>query len=174
MAEKGRPQKAYSDDEKLEIKKVYKNSRNPKERGRLLCIKLRVVKGMPTKQIAVITEYSEGYIDIIINEYNKNGLSGILAKKMAGNHRNMTHELEEEFLKPYKEKAIAGEILEISQIIKDYSQALNGKKISKSTVYDILHRHGWRKIMPRSTHPKKATDAAIEAYKKNERENKSC
>lgn len=167
MAKIGRPQKEYSEEQKSEIKRIYKNSRNATERSRLLCVKLRVLKGMPTKQIATITDYSEGYIDILLKEYNNYGIEKVLSKKRVGNHRNMTVEQETEFLKPYKEKAVAGEILEISQIIKDYSKALNGKKVSKSTVYDILHRHGWRKIMPRSKHPKKADEQAIEAYKKN-------
>jgi len=79
----------------------------------------------------------------------------------------MTLEQEQAFLEPYREKAIAGEILEVSDIISAYSVALNNKKVSKSTVYDMLHRNGWRKLMPRSVHPNKASDEAIEAYKKN-------
>ena len=30
----------------------------------------------------------------------------------------------------------------------------------------VLERHGWRKVMPRSKHPQKASDEAIEASKK--------
>ena len=32
-----------------------------------------------------------------------------------------------------------------------------GHKTSDSTVYNLLHRHGWRKLMPRPFHPKRAT-----------------
>ena len=78
----------------------------------------------------------------------------------------MTPEEEKEFLEPFMQQALAGGILEVSEIIKEYSNKLE-KKVSKSTVYDLLHRNGWRKVMPRSKHPNKASDEAIKAYKKN-------
>ena len=36
---------------------------------------------------------------------------------------------------------------------------------SDSTVYNLLHRHGWRKLMPRPFHPKRDL-AAQNAFKK--------
>ena len=78
----------------------------------------------------------------------------------------MTPEQEQAFLEPFREKAIAEEILEVSDIISAYSVALNNKKVSKSTVYDMLHRNRWRKVMPRSVYPNKASTEDIEAYKK--------
>jgi hypothetical protein len=36
---------------------------------------------------------------------------------------------------------------------------------SNSTVYNLLHRHGWRKLMPRPFHPKRDL-AAQNAFKK--------
>ncbi|MCI8758540.1 MAG: winged helix-turn-helix domain-containing protein [Oscillospiraceae bacterium] len=33
-------------------------------------------------------------------------------------------------------------------------------------IYCVLHRHGWRKVMPRSKHPKKASEDEIAASKK--------
>ena len=163
----GRPQKTYTEEQKQEIKKAYKKSKDVKERSRLLCIKLRVLKGMSSCQIAVITDLSPNYVDIIISNYTANGIDSILAKKQTSHNRNMTPEEEKTFLEAFKAKANAGELLEVSDIIVAYSVALNNKKVSKSTVYDMLHRNGWRKIMPRSTHPNKASDEAIEAYKKN-------
>ncbi|MFL0198640.1 winged helix-turn-helix domain-containing protein [Clostridium sp. WILCCON 0269] len=77
----------------------------------------------------------------------------------------MTPEEDKEFLEHFREQALAGEILEVSEIITAYSNKLN-KKVSKSIVYDLSHRNGWRKVMPRSKHPNKADDEAIEAYKK--------
>ena len=133
----------------------------------MLCIKLRVVQGMSASEIATIVDYSALTIEKLISSYNKNGIESIKAKKQTSHNRNMTPEEEKAFLKPFMEKAEAGEILEVSQIIKAYSEALNNKKVSKSTVYNMLRRNGWRKVMPRSVHPKKASDEAIEAYKKN-------
>ncbi|WP_297430579.1 winged helix-turn-helix domain-containing protein [Clostridium sp.] len=166
MKSKGRPQKIYTQEEKDEIKKAYKNNHNPKDRGRLLCIKLRVVNGLSVEEISKITEYSLSTVSHVISLYNRFGIEEVAIKKYKGNHRNMTPEEEKAFLEPFRKKALAGEILEVSEIITAYENKLN-KKVSKSTVYDLLHRNEWRKVMPRSEHPNKASEEAIEAYKKN-------
>ena len=171
MKTKGRPQKEYTEDEKTEVKKAYKETHNPKDRSRLLCVKLRVVNGLSLEQISNITEYSLSTVSHVISIYNRYGIKELLVKKYRGNHRNMTPEEEKEFLEPFRQQALAGAILEVSEIITAYSNKVN-KKVSKSTVYDLLHRNNWRKVMPRSEHPNKANDEAIEAYKKNAWENK--
>jgi hypothetical protein len=45
-----------------------------------------------------------------------------------------------------------------------YEKAI-GHATSDSTVYNLLHRHGWRKLMPRPFHPKRDV-AAQNAFKK--------
>lgn len=170
MKTKGRPQKIYTQEEKIEIKKAYKKTHNPKDRSILLCVKLRVVNGLSSEEISKITEYSLSRVSHLISLYNRFGIEELAIKKYGGNHRNMTPEEEKEFLEPFRQQALAGEILEVSEIINAYANKLN-KKVSKSTVYDLLHRHDWRKVMPRSEHPNKANDEAIEAYKKNVWEN---
>jgi hypothetical protein len=42
---------------------------------------------------------------------------------------------------------------------------LSATATSNSTVYDLLARHGWRKLMPRPFHPKRDV-AAQDAFKK--------
>ncbi len=170
MKTKGRPQKEYTEEEKSKIKKAYKKAHNTKDKNRLLCIKLRVVNGLSLKEISNITEYSLSRVSHLISLYNRFGIEELAVKKHGGNHRNMTPEEEKEFLDPFRQQALAGEILEVSEIITSYENKLN-KKVSKSTVYDLLHRNEWRKVMPRSEHPNKANDEAIEAYKKNVRKN---
>ena len=56
-------------------------------------------------------------------------------------------------------------MVEISEIEAAYQKKVD-HKIGEVQIYRVLHRHGWRKIMPRSRHPKKATPEAIEASKK--------
>jgi hypothetical protein len=46
--------------------------------------------------------------------------------------------------------------------IHDFKQAYEraiGHKTSSSTVYNLLGRHGWRKLMPRPFHPKRDVEA---------------
>jgi transposase len=47
-------------------------------------------------------------------------------------------------------------------------EAAIGRPVHHSVVYRALHRHGWRKIVPRPRHPK-ADEAARETFKKSYR-----
>jgi hypothetical protein len=58
----------------------------------------------------------------------------------------------------------AGEMLNIHDLKAAYEKAI-GHATSNSTVYNPLHRHGWRKPMPRPFHPKRDL-AAQDAFKK--------
>ena len=77
----------------------------------------------------------------------------------------MTPEKEAALLKPFQEKARKGQIVEVSEIKASYERAV-GHTIGGSQIYYVLDRNGWRKIMPRSRHPKKASEEVIETSKK--------
>ena len=62
-------------------------------------------------------------------------------------------------------KNIVDVMVEISEIEEAYQEKVK-HKIGNVQIYRVLRRHGWRKIMPRSKHPKKASEEAIEASKK--------
>ena len=65
----------------------------------------------------------------------------------------------------FKERAKKGEVVEISEIAKAYQSTVD-HPVSRGQIYFVLHRHGWRKVMPRSRHPKKASEEEIAASKK--------
>lgn len=77
----------------------------------------------------------------------------------------MSFEEEAAILAPFIERAERGEMVDIKEIAAAYQKAVS-HKVSDTQIYYVLHRHGWRKIMPRSRHPKKASEEAIEASKK--------
>ena len=52
------------------------------------------------------------------------------------------------------------------QYVKNAYEEKVGHSIGKGQIYKVLNRHGWRKVLPRSKHPNKASDEAIEASKK--------
>ncbi|MDY6018985.1 MAG: winged helix-turn-helix domain-containing protein, partial [Anaerococcus sp.] len=91
-------------------------------------------------------------------------IQGLMNKKRVGNRRNMTFEEEEEFLKQFEEKAEKGQIVTAKEIEKAYIEKV-GHSIGGSQIYYVLKRHGFRKIMPRSRHPKKASKEVIEDSK---------
>ena len=58
----------------------------------------------------------------------------------------------------------AGEMLNVHDLKAAYEQAI-GHPTSNSTVYNLLTRHGWRKLMPRPFHPRRDL-AAQDDFKK--------
>ena len=77
----------------------------------------------------------------------------------------MSYEEEAALLKPFKKKAEAGQMVEISEIKAAYQEAV-GHSIGTAQIYYVLHRHKWRKVMLRRRHPKKASEEAVETSKK--------
>jgi hypothetical protein len=51
------------------------------------------------------------------------------------------------------ETAGGGELLNVQDLKAAYEKAI-GHSTSNSTIYNLLARHGWRKLMPRPFHPK--------------------
>lgn len=159
-------QTVYSNEAKQEINKLYKKSKDAMEQKRLLCIKLRVVNGKKAREISEITGYTIGTAQDMISRYNKSGIEPFLYKKRPGNNRKLSVLDEQELLAKFQKTAENGEILVVSDIHKAY-ETKACTTVSLATVYNMLHRNGWRKIMPRSKHPQKASNEVIDAYKKN-------
>lgn len=77
----------------------------------------------------------------------------------------MTLAQETSFLEPFLAQARAGEMLIVSAVQAAYEKEI-GHPVVPSTIYRLLARHGWRKIMPARRHPK-SDPAAQEEWKKN-------
>ena len=101
----------------------------------------------------------------LVSEYKKNGLAAFVQKKYGGNHRNMSEAEEKELLEGFRKQAESGQVI-IARKIKEAFDKRLGRDTGRGYIYMLLERHGWRKVMPRSRHPKKATPEAIEASKK--------
>ena len=76
----------------------------------------------------------------------------------------MTLAEERALLAGFANAAGAGEMLNIHDLKAAYEKAI-GHATSNSTVYNLLARHGWRKLMPRPFHPKRDI-AAQNTFKK--------
>ena len=66
---------------------------------------------------------------------------------------------------PFLARASKGGILVVPQIKAELEAAL-GRGMALSTVYKLLHRHGWRKLAPDKQHPQ-SDPVAQAAGKKN-------
>ena len=154
----------FSEEDYKTIKKTREKTRDKQTDKRLLVLELRC-EGKTQKEIVEKTGFHRSHISNLIRKYFEEGLSSISEKHYAGNRRNMSYAEEEELLTPFKARAEKGELVEVSEIEAVYREAV-GHSIGTAQIYYVLHRHGWRKVMPRSRHPKKASEEVIETSKK--------
>ena len=97
--------------------------------------------------------------------YDHGGLTALKSKPSGGRRReNMTLTEEKALRARFAKAAGAGEMLNIHDLKAAYETAI-GHPTSNSTIYNLLARHGWRKLMPRPFHPKRDI-AAQNAFKK--------
>jgi transposase len=155
-----------SKEQIAELKKARKINKNKKVDKRLLALLLHA-EGKKRAEIAEKTEFGKTYISKLVSKYCSNGLSAIVENRYSGNHRNMSFAEEAEFLEPFRKAAEAGQFVEVSEIKQAYEERL-GRSFENHNgqIYYVLHRHGWRKVKPRSKHPNKASDEEIESSKK--------
>lgn len=154
-----------SKNEAAEIKEQRKTISDKKTDKRLYAVQLRG-EGYTNREIAEKLDTSDKMVSQWVSMYiNQGGMEAILPKKRIGTHRNISYEEEAEFISYYKQEAEKGHIVDVKEIEAAYVQKV-GHKISSAQIYRVLSRHGWRKIMPRSKHPQKANDEAINASKK--------
>jgi transposase len=166
MIKMGRPQPQFTEEDKKKINKELSKSQTPSTYRRLMILKLKSEQRFKSEEIAAILKLHPVTVNKIISKFFKNGIDSICKNNYNPNRKYMTNKEEKEFLEPFIKSAENGHILEVSDIIKAFEKVI-GHKVSKNTVYLLLHRNGWRKVMPRSKHPNKAKPEAIEAYKKN-------
>ena len=154
----------FSEDEIAKIEKERKANKDKRAEARLKALELRA-KGMKSKDVAKETGFHPAYITTLVWKYREGGLEAISGNHYGGNHRNMSVEKEAEVLAQFKARAEKGEMIEISEIKAAY-QAEVAHPIGNSQIYFVLHRQNWRKVMPRSKHPQKASEEVIETSKK--------
>jgi transposase len=116
------------------------------------------------EQSAAVLGVSKGWVCQLRTRFIRTG--GKCTSKRGGRHReNMSQEEETAFLAPFIDKAINGGILVVGEI-KQALDAHLGRKVALASVYNLLHRHNWRKLVPDKRHPQ-ADPVAQEEWKKN-------
>ncbi len=155
---------SYSEKDREIIKIARKTNKDKQVERRLKALELQA-SGKKAKEISAITGFHPAYISQLMAKYRDGGIEAITGNHYGGNRRNMSVEEEAELLEPFRQRASQGQLIEISEIKAAYEKAV-GHTIGGSQIYYVLRRHGWRKVMPRSKHPKRASDEVIEASKK--------
>jgi transposase len=136
----------------------------PVQRQRIQMVLLRE-GGMTQLAIAQGLGVSLSTVNRAHMAYDHGGIKALKPKPNGGRkHENMTLTEEKALLARFAKRAGAGEMLNIHDLKVAYEQAI-GHATSESTVYNLLNRHGWRKLMPRPYHPKRDLKAQ-DAFKK--------
>jgi transposase len=134
------------------------------QRQRIQMVLLRE-SGMTQPAIAEAMGVSLSTVNRAHMAYDHGGLKALKPKPSGGRQReNMTLAEEKALLDRFAKAAGAGEMLNIHDLKVAYEKAI-GHETSNSTIYNLLARHGWRKLMPRPFHPKRNI-AAQNAFKK--------
>ena len=152
-----------------QVKKAMKTTKSKAEYRRLQCVYLGDTKPeMSVKEIAHITMFSESNVKKIYSTFRKTGLNSIKDRRGGRYRENLTIKQEEVLLKQFEEQSKSGKLADASRIKAEYEKQL-GRKVNKTTIYRMLERHDFRKIVPYKRH-KKANIEEQEAFKKTSRQ----
>jgi transposase len=147
---------------------LMKEARSKSEYQRIQCVWLRAALHWSAAEIALVVGWRAESVRRVQARYLRQGEAALRDKPRCGrHHENLTGEEERAVLVPFVEWAQRGEIA-LAAPARQALEAKLGRPVHPSVVYRALHRHGWRKVMPRPKHPK-ADAEAREQFKKSSR-----
>ena len=151
-----------------ELKRRMLSSKDIREHNRWQALYLAKAKGLRAREIADMIGVSVYTVNKWVYNYNHLGEQSVYSRKRGGNRTSfLTWEEEEELLSDISERASKGLVVVI-KTIKAEVEAKIGHAVSKDYPYDLLHRHGWRRVTPRPKHPRQDPEKQ-EEFKKNSR-----
>jgi len=134
-------------------------------RQRWLIIYNALVDPRQAEEIAKHCGVSKATVHQVISNYNRRGVAAVETAGKGGRRREyLTVEQERAFVAPFFARAEKGEIATTAEIQQAFETRV-GHQVEESTIYRLLNRHGWRKLVPRPRHPQ-ANEEAQEEFKK--------
>jgi transposase len=106
------------------------------------------------EEIANHLAVSVSLVHKTISEFNRNGSKSIETIGKGGRKNSyLTLDQEKKFMNSFIQQATQGQIATAGEIKEEFEKII-GKKVHKTTIYRLLERHQWRKIVPLPIHPK--------------------
>jgi transposase len=156
----------FSADAKRKLVGLFAQASSRAEYERVLCVWLRASVGLSSQQIASVLGWHPGSVRNLQARVLRDGIGVLQQPGRGGRHReNLTLAEEEALLADFQFSAGQGGVAEAGLVRAAYQNQV-GHSVAKSTLYRLLARHGWRKLVPRPQHPD-ASPAAQEAFKKS-------
>jgi transposase len=113
-----------------------------------------LVDPQPAEIIALHGGVAKDTVHKLISQYNRFGLAARETPGKGGRKRfYLALEQEKQFLEPFIEQAKTGAIATCAESHAAYETRVE-RQVDESTIYRLLERHGWRKLIPRPKHPK--------------------
>lgn len=106
----------------------------------------------------------------IVEKYNLEGVNALIYKPKGGRKRSLLSLEEEAILFISLESLASKGLIKTANDIRSVVEKKVGKQVSDDYLWDLLHRNGWKKKMPRPHHPKRSLEQQAE-YKKNSPKN---
>ena len=142
-------------------------SRNTTSQSRWQIIYLIQVGNMHSAElIAPLVNLSVHSIYKIVERYNLEGASALLYKEKGGRRRFLLSTEEETAMFASLEKLALKGLIKTANDIRKVIEEKVGKAVSDDYLWDLLHRNGWKKKMPRPHHPKRSLEDQAD-FKKN-------
>jgi transposase len=132
---------------------------------RWLVIRQALVAPAPAQEIALRLGLSVCTVRDLIEAYNRSGPDALETTGKGQRQRAyLSVEEEHTFLSPFLADSQAGHIA-TARTIKKALEDYIGHRVATSTIYRLLHRHQWRKVVPRPKNPRSSKEEQ-EAFKK--------
>lgn len=156
---------AFTEGQHKEVRELMGSTKNALLSRKLQVLDLRM-DGYENAEIAKITKYSKSRVSALCCIYANEGIGYFKQEnRKSGNRRNLSYKQEKELLEGFATRMEKGEIVTSKEIKIAYEKAV-GHRVGKGQIYRVLARHDFRKVMPRSKHPKKASEEEIDSSKK--------
>lgn len=156
--------KKISKEQYENVLKAIKKNKHKKIDRKLQIIKLRY-EGLSNIDISKKLNCCQSTISKIVSTFLRESLEEFSKLNYRGNNRSLTEEEEDEILKEFNEKSEKGQIVTVKEIKAAFDKKI-GKDTGRGYIYMLLKRKGYRKVMPRNKHPKKASKEVISTSKK--------
>lgn len=116
--------------------------------------------------IAPLVNLSVHSIYKIVESYNQAGASAMVYKPKGGRRRSLLSLAQEAALISTLQGAAAKGLIKTANDIRHIVEQKVKQEVSDDYLWDLLHRHGWKKKMPRPHHPKRSLAEQAD-FKKN-------
>lgn len=157
--------KTIPEDLSDHLAKLLKKTNDSLSVKRIQCVYFKAKYDKTPEEIADMVGYNVSYVRQVQANFWKYGDLSFNLKKRGGRNNSIFQiEEEKELIDKFEKESKQGGIIEVSKIHKVLEEKAK-KKIAQSTIYRMLDRHNWRKIMPRPYHPK-SNQKKTEAFKK--------